>query len=156
MKNLVTSWGPFGEGGVSRRSFMRGTAGAAGAGVVLGTGALASRPAGGDDDDDRGRVEGICGDPFPIPHLSPIPFSVGAIHVFGPGPVDADPAAGHDPSLITDFKGVIGECDLNLTGMGTDATGASGRYDFHCDMRFMRGSFVAVDGRKHRGAFAFI
>jgi hypothetical protein len=44
-----------------------------------------------------------------------------------------------------------------LTGTGTDTTtGASDRYGFHTDMRFMAGNFIGTDGRVHRGTFAFI
>jgi hypothetical protein len=87
---------------------------------------------------------------------------------FFPGPVDGSPvaidpepaaahAAGRDPSLIFNFDGVIGQADLTLTGTGTDTTtGASDRYGFHTDMRFMAGKFIGTDGRVHRGTFAFI
>jgi len=96
------------------------------------------------------------GEPNPIPHLNPTPF--GSIHAFSPGPADStDPTTGHDPSLITDFKGLIGVADLNLTGTGTDTiTGETAPYTFHTDMRLMQGEFVGTDGRHHRGAFLFI
>ena len=49
------------------------------------------------------------------------------------------------------------QADLLLSGTGTDLnTGDSAPYDFHTDMRFMRGQFVAADGNTHKGAFAFI
>jgi hypothetical protein len=83
------------------------------------------------------------------------------IHFFFPGPVDADPAtspnAGHDPSLITDFSGVIAQADLIFSGKGTDLnSGQSAIYDFHCDMRFMSGVFVGLDNEQHNGTFGFI
>ncbi len=59
--------------------------------------------------------------------------------------------------MITDFRGVIGQADLLLIGTGTDlGTGDSAPYNFHTDMRFMNGEFVAADGETHNGAFAFI
>jgi hypothetical protein len=83
------------------------------------------------------------------------------LHFFFPGPVDASPDTspntGHDPSLITDFSGVIGEADLFFSGTGTDlSTGSSATYDFHCDMRFMNGFFVGLDNEQHRGTLGFI
>jgi hypothetical protein len=83
------------------------------------------------------------------------------IHFFFPGPVDADPVtspnAGHDPSLITDFSGVIAQADLIFSGKGTDLnSGQSAIYDFHCDMRFMSGLFVGLDNEQHNGTFGFI
>ena len=83
------------------------------------------------------------------------------IHFFFPGPVDADPAtspnAGHDPSLITDFSGVIAQADLIFSGKGTDLnSGQSATYDFHADMRFMSGVFVGLDNEQHNGTFGFI
>ncbi len=96
------------------------------------------------------------GMPNPIPHVTPGPF--GPLHFFFPGPVEGVNAnTGHDPSVITDFNGFIGEADLFLTGTGTDTTtGVSAPYKFHTDSRFMLGEFVGTDGKKHRGAFAFI
>ncbi len=77
------------------------------------------------------------------------------------GPAPTDPTGpqpgGRDPSTIFNFDGVIGVADLDLKGTGTDTTtGQSARYDFHTDMRFMAGRFVATDGRVYSGAFAFI
>ena len=52
---------------------------------------------------------------------------------------------------------MIGQADLNLSGVGTDLnTGASATYDFHTDMRFMDGIFVGLDNERHRGAIGFI
>ncbi|HEV8716143.1 MAG TPA: hypothetical protein VGX03_25370 [Candidatus Binatia bacterium] len=96
--------------------------------------------------------------------MTTTPF--GPIHFFFPGPVEGtatptDPTGAHpdgrDPSVIFNFDGVIGQADLNLTGTGTDlATGATGRYEFHTDMRFMKGKFVGTDGLPRRGTFVFI
>jgi hypothetical protein len=68
-----------------------------------------------------------------------------------------DPVTGHDPSVITNFNGIVGEVDLAFTGTGTDLnTGDSAPYGFDADCRFMQGEFVAADGKIHKGAFAFI
>ena len=135
---------------VSRRQWLR-KAAVAGGGLGL-VSALPQRAAADDDEEDGGGIlQAQCDQPLPIPHLTTTPF--GAFHFFGPGPADA-PA---NPSLITDFRGVIAEADLNLTGTGTDTTsGLKGHYAFHADMRFMKGQFVALDGQLHSGAFAFI
>jgi hypothetical protein len=151
---------------VTRRGFFGMTAGAAGG--VLGAGLWT--PVRAADDDDRDRDGGRrCPEQDPIPHLNAGPPSaIGGFRFFFPGPVDGsaaatDPepaaahAAGRDPSLIFNFDGVIGQADLTLTGTGTDTTtGATGRYGFHTDMRFMKGKFLGTDNRIHQGAFAFI
>jgi hypothetical protein len=107
---------------------------------------------------------GLCDFPVPIPHLS-TPFGT-TIHHFFPGPVEGtvtptDPTGAHpdgrDPSEIFNFEGLIGQADLNLTGTGTDlATGATGRYQFHTDMRFMKGTFVGTDGIARQRTFVFV
>jgi hypothetical protein len=151
---------------VSRRRFFGIGAGAAGG--VLGSGLWT--PVRGDD---RGQesADRACPEQNPIPHINRAagPQTFGSFHFFFPGPVDgtvpaaSDPepaaahAAGRDPSLIFDFDGVIGQADLDMSGVGTDlVTGAKSDYTFHTDMRFMKGRFVGTDGRVHRGAFAFI
>lgn len=154
-KQDSNSWQRLQQKSLSRRNLIRGVAGsAAGAGLLLGSGLrLAARA----DDDDEGEHSKCKTVPRPIPHISTPPGG----HFFFPGPVDADPMtnpnAGHDPSIITDFKGIIGQVDLNFSGIGTDFnSGASATYDFHCDMRFMDGIFVGLDNERHRGAIGFI
>jgi hypothetical protein len=63
-----------------------------------------------------------------------------------PGPADQ----GHEPSLITDFNGFDGVADFS--GSATDGSSNT----FSGDIRFMKGVYVGVDGKNHRGAFAFI
>jgi hypothetical protein len=111
----------------------------------------------GNDDDQGGQGGGCVAVPRPIPHL----LSPPGIHIFFPGPVDADytssPTTGHDPSTITDFNGVIANADFIFSGTGTDLnTGQSGPYDFHADMRFMSGVFVGLDNQQHNGTIGFI
>ncbi len=149
------SWKKLQQKSLSRRNLIRGAAGtAAGAGLLLGSGLRSSALADDEDDGDRSRCKAV---PRPIPHITVVLGSNN--HFFFPGPVDASPMTGpgHDPSIITDFKGVIGQADLNLSGIGTDLnTGASATYDFHTDMRFMDGVFVGLDNEEHRGAIGFI
>lgn len=148
-------WKRLQQKSLSRRNLIRGAAGtAAGAGLLLGSGLRLSARA---DDDDEGEHNKCKAVPRPIPHISTPPGT----HFFFPGPVDASPTTspntGHDPSIITDFSGVIANADLIFSGMGTDLnTGASAKYDFHADMRFMDGVFVGLDGERHRGSIGFI
>ena len=144
---------------LSRRQLIK-TAGSVG--LVLGSGvgfpALAH--------DGRGRRRGEaqrCVSPLPIPHVTTPPGA----HFFFPGPVTGvdfpttDPTGAHpggrDPSTITNFKGFIGQVDLDFSGTGTNTrTGETATFNFHTDTRFMKGKFIGSDERRHRGAFAFI
>ena len=142
--------------GISRRNLVHGTIGAAGA--VLGSGLWT--PARADDDN-----ESRCGVPLPITYTHPTPTGP-PIHHYFPGPIDGSAAAtdpfgthpeGRDPSMITNFSGVVGEVDLTFSGTATDTkTGARANYSFHTDTRFMKGDFIASDQQRHTGAFAFI
>ena len=149
------SWNTLQQKWLSRRNLIRGVAGtAAGAGLFLGSGLRLPALA---DDEDEEHGHNCAAVPRPIPHISMPPGA----HFFFPGPVDASPTTspnkGHDPSIITDFSGVIGQADLNLSGTGTDlTTGAKATYDFHTDMRFMDGVFVGLDNERHRGSIGFI
>jgi len=141
---------------ISRRKFIGTSAGAAGIGLALSS---APQPLLAAQDTANG-ADGACPAlPQPIPHTIATPFGT-TIHFFFPGPVEGDPNnsdAGHDPSVITDFSGIIGQADLDMTGTGTDFESRdTAPYDFHADMRFMDGEFVAADGERHRGAFAFV
>jgi len=148
----VPSWVRVAWRGLSRRGFIRSAAGA-GAGLMLGS--KIGVPAWADDEDEERRR--AC-----PPVARPIPHTTGPnkLHFFFPGPVDAMPVTsnvGHDPSIITDFSGVIAQADLNLSGTGTNLnTGESATYDFHTDMRFMDGVFVGLDNKQHRGTIGFI
>jgi hypothetical protein len=149
------SWKKLQEKWLTRRNLIRGAAGtAAGAGLLLGSGLRLSARA---DDDDEGKHNKCKAVPRPISHISTPPGT----HFFFPGPVDANPATspntGHDPSIITDFSGVIANADLIFSGIGTNLnTGASAKYDFHADMRLMDGIFVGLDSERHRASIGFI
>jgi hypothetical protein len=126
----------------SRRQFLQ-TAGAAG--LALGTGLWQPAPAWGDDDD---KVV----DPKPLPGGIHLPFvpNVPIFHFFQPG-------TGHEHSTITDFKGFIGVARFLGTGTGTDTnTGKKKALLFEADMRFMKGVYVGVDGKTHKGTFSFL
>ena len=155
---------------LSRRAFFGG-AGAAGAGLALGP--ALSMPVFADDEnagrDLNSKLFSISVSPNEIEHVNAVTTAAftNKAHFFFPGPVEgtaheADPEGAHphgrDPSLIYDFKGIIGQADLSkITGTGTNlGTGAHARYTFHTDMRFMSGEFIGTDGRTHRGTFAFI
>jgi hypothetical protein len=89
-------------------------------------------------------------DPRPIPgglDLTTFSFvpSGADVHFFLPG-------IGFDMSTITDFNGVVGGSETRGTAHGSDRT----TYSFDCDMRFMQGVYVGLDGRLHNGAFGFI
>ena len=145
---------------VSRRSLIRSAA----AGVVLSSGSSSPLLA---DDDNSDRARGAV--PLPIPHFTDVSAAVGnpaLPHFFFPGPVEGtavptDPTGAHpdgrDPSTITNFDGFIGQVDLTFSGTGKDLqTGAESPYDFHTDTRFIQGTFIGADERRHFGTFAFI
>jgi hypothetical protein len=148
------SWKKLQEKWLTRRNLIRGAAGtAAGAGLLLGS-ALQLSAFAHDEDEEERECKPV---PRPIKHISTPPGG----HFFFPGPVDASPTTspntGHDPSIITDFSGVIANADLIFSGVGTNLnTGASAKYDFHADMRLMDGVFVGLDGERHRGSIGFI
>jgi len=141
--------------GMSRRTLVNATMGAAGAVVSSGL----WTPARADDDNTQ-----RCGQPLPIPHTTAGPF--GPLHFYFPGPIDGSAATtdgtgthpeGRDPSTITNFSGFVGQVDLEFGGTGIDTkTGAKAAYTFHTDSRFIIGDFIASDERRHKGAFAFI
>jgi hypothetical protein len=123
----------------SRRQFLQ-TAGAAG--VALGSGLWLPQPA-------QARHHDV--DPKPIPGTTTTPF--GKIHAIAPGPADQ----GHEPSLITDFNGFVGVIEAEGSGTGTDTTtGKKSRLRWDLHNAFMTGVYVGVDGKHHRGTFAFV
>jgi hypothetical protein len=136
---------------MSRRNFILTSAGAASAGLAIDS--TLSKPLFAAEEGHR-----ECPvQPEPIPHAIALPFGT-TVHNFFPGPVDSTLTdVGHDPSLITDFNGVIANTDVLMSGTGTDLnTGETAPYGFHADIRFMKGTFLAADRQMHRGDFAFI
>jgi hypothetical protein len=127
---------------VSRRHFVRTTAGAVVAGAALGSGILRPSVAHAFDGSD----------PVPIPGGTPL--LGGGFHVWAPGgdSIDADPAT------VNNFNGFVGLA--YISGMVTRrrrSTGAIEVLPFNgADMRFMQGVYRGEDGRVRRGAFALI
>ena len=62
------------------------------------------------------------------------------------------PAVGFEMSTITDFNGVIAAAEIQGTAHGSDGTS----YTFDADMRFMRGIYISMDGRRREGSFGFV
>ena len=124
---------------VSRRQFL-GTAGATGVAIGLGSGLLTSAAAVADSG-------GSAVLPRPIPSGFVTPVGVFIHHHL--------PARGIEASQITDFRGTIGLAQLTGTGTGT-LNGTSSKLNFEIDNRFMQGTYVGVDSRRHQGTFGFI
>ena len=134
---------------VSRRRFL-GTAGAAGVGLGLGSGLLTSGAAVADSDRPAvamadGHGSAVLPRPIPSGFLTPVGVF---IHHHLPG-------RGIEASQITDFRGRIGLAQLTGTGTGT-RHGTSKKLTFEIDNRFMQGTYIGVDGRRHQGTFGFI
>jgi hypothetical protein len=62
------------------------------------------------------------------------------------------PAIGFEMATITDFHGVIAAGEVQGAAHGSDGS----EWWFDCDMRFMEGKYVAVDGRLRDAAFGFV
>jgi hypothetical protein len=125
--------------GISRGQLLRRGAGVAGgvAGIgLLGPAAAFAKP----KNADPNPVPGGFNDTF----TGFVP-SDPLIHVF-------PPAVPFEMSTITDFNGTIAAGEVQGTAHGSDGT----TYGFDCDMRFMDGTYVAVDGRVHHGTFGFV
>ncbi len=122
----------------SRRQFIRSAAGVAGAAV--GWQMLSPSLAFADE-----------------PQPRPIP---GGIQPFGPGTEVFHvnlPGPGAEPSTITDFHGFTGLAAVGGTGTGTDTkTGEKTSLFYDADVRFMKGTFIDLEGHRHQGTFGFI
>jgi hypothetical protein len=127
------------HGGRSRREFLR-AVGVGGAGLAVGGTLLAPAPAAAHGDKGGGTAR-----PTPIPAGQP---EVAPFRLFLPSP----PGEGHEPSVITDFKGDVGLCQVRGTGKDDDDV----TWFFDADMRFMQGDYLTVDGSRRFGTFAFI
>ena len=131
----------------SRRAFF---GKAAAAGAALGAGLLRPEPAQAQNDDDGGRPNPIRGGVAPF-----APFGIFIHH----NPLNAAlPIASlNDPSQITDFDGFVGLTHIRGAGMGTNTiTGVRSPLAFQADMGFSQGEFIATDGKRHEGTFAFV
>ena len=89
-----------------------------------------------------GAAPSDAGEPVPIPG-----------GVFSPGPRSLHLMGLHvEPGTIGNFDGVVALA--YLAGRATDGEGH--RYRMANDMRVFQGDYVAADGSRHRGTFAFI
>jgi hypothetical protein len=139
--------------GVSRRRVLRyGVAGSAAAAVGSTVSSL-NQPA------SASGPQAVLPAPTPIPGGLTLPDGT-VFHVFAPGPPEVTlPFSGVqlqgldvDPSVITDYSGFS-----TIAFHVGSATGSDGvRYDLETDMRVMSGRYVAADGRRKRGVFAFV
>jgi hypothetical protein len=123
-------------GAVSRRGFLRRSAGAAGA-AFAGTALLPAlaRAGGG----------AATAAPAPIP---PNPDLFGFRINF--------PVEGNEPGTIFDLNGFVGVTEIQGTGTATWPDGSTRRLFFDVDNRFMTGEYVGLDGRLHHGTFGFV
>jgi len=121
---------------VSRRAFMGGVAGVAGAALgagVLPSAVFAAKPSN--------------AAPKPTLQTATLGGVTFQLSFFGPG---------LDPSSITDFNGFVGVADVQGTGIATNPDGSTETLLFDTDMRFMSGVYVGVDGAVHKGTFGFV
>lgn len=123
---------------LSRRALIGGAAAAA-AGTSLGSGLL--WPAAGS----AKALSTVA--PRPTRHKATINGVTFHLTSFGPG---------MDPSSITDFKGFVGVADVRGHGTARRSDGRVEKLLFDTDMRFMKGTYIGVDGKVHRGTFGFV
>jgi hypothetical protein len=137
---------------VSRRNLIRGAAG-----TMVGASLLVPKPAFADRDDEGESTGCNLANPIPGGVVPFKPFGVPVHH--NPLSPANQHAVGNisDPSQITDFDGFVGLTHIRGGGTGTDTdTGATSTLAFQADMGFAKGRFIGVDGRQHRGTFAFV
>ena len=125
---------------VSRRSFVRTTAGVIAAGAAATAAPLES-------------LVSAHGSNEPVP----IPIGSFGFHVNAPGFPGLDPPDA-DPSTITDFHGFVGLAYISGTVVRTNRnTREKIELPFlFSDMRFMQGRYKGSDGRLTHGTFGFI
>ena len=82
----------------------------------------------------------------------PVPLP-GGMHIFAPGPRRLGlPGVQLNPSSIGDFDGTVAIAYLK----GRATSGDGRRFLMVNDIRLMQGAYLAADGSRHSGAFAFI
>jgi len=91
-------------------------------------------------------------EPVPIPGGFQVPGGPFA-HVFAPGPESNGYQGLHvEPGVITDYKGFTAMA--YMSGTARDANGHV--YHAEYDMRVFQGDYLAADGSRHDGTFAFV
>ena len=130
---------------LSRREFVRTTAGVVAAGAVAGTGLWRPSLAYG--------APFASSDPVPIPGGTP--GLGGGFHVYAPVAVDSIDA---EPITITDFNGFVGLTYVSgMVRRRNRVTREVVDLPFlDADMRFMHGVYRAADGRMRQGTFGFV
>ena len=142
-----------------RRRFIGGAAAAAAVGTAasVGVASPAEASAGRPTFSKRGRPKPIAFSTPPDPNL-PAPFD--SLHWTLPGPEGLAtqkigiPAFGPDtdPNTIGDFDGFTA-----YAVVAGEATGGDGEpFDCEFDVRVMQGRYVAEDGERYTGTFAFL
>ena len=133
---------------VSRRRFIRETARAVGA--TLGASILLPAVA--------GAGQRLNAAPRPIPNgVQFLGSGTPVFHVMAPGYPGFGNAATDDPSSITNFNGHVGVTYVQGWGTHTDkTTGKVKRLPWEVDLRFMKGDYVALDGKHRHRTFALI
>ncbi len=156
---------------VGRRTVLAGAGAAAAVALTGRAGAIPNGDGGGGKQPPapkprRGRgAKGIplLAAPNPIPGTVPSGSDlVGDIHWALPGPEGAasqilglEPFPGLldvEPATITDFEGDSAFAIVAGTVKGSDGV----TYDCEFDIRAFKGQYVGADGKRHRGAFAFL
>jgi len=100
---------------------------------------------------ETGQGRGKSADPKPIPGgVSPLGIF---IHHFPAQPTATPLQSLSEPSQITDFKGFVALNRIRGAGRGS---GFADELAFQADMGFMKGVFIAEDGKLHEGVFGFI
>ena len=143
------------DGTVSRRKFLTNAAGAAGLAFWIPEIADAaqgkSKGRDKDKEKDKNKDKDKSVDPKPIPGgASPLGIF---IHHFPAQPTATPLASLNGPSQITDFKGFVGLNRIRGAGRGS---GFAHDLAFQADMGFMKGVFIAENGKRHEGVFGFI
>jgi hypothetical protein len=104
-------------------------------------------------------------DPLPLPGGFANPTGGPFVHLNLPGPADAPPPnpptspqpSTNDPSMINDFDGELAVAKVQGSGTRTNTvTGATSTLFFEVDLRFVQGTYQAVDGQFHHGTFALV
>jgi len=127
------------DGMVPRRKFLTNAAGAAGIAFWI------------PELGETGQGKGKSADPKPIPGgVSPLGIF---IHHFPAQPTATPLQSLSEPSQITDFKGFVALNRIRGAGRGS---GFADPLAFQADMGFMKGQFLAENGKQHEGVLGFI
>lgn len=97
-----------------------------------------------------------------------MPLLAEASRSAGPTPIPYGPTLGGqlfhfqfvgpnlDESSVFNFKGLVGVAEIDGPGAGMHNGEPIAGATFGSDNRFMKGTYIGTDGKRHRGTFAFI